>query len=457
MFNEFDRDDQEDFLHKSCGRIQEEEFCRILDLRKNLQLSDVLIQHINHYQSLGWNLAAVNSQNRVHQSLDFREPQEAWSEKLIELSLGGVEVRVGVRIGSASGLLVVEVPKQGRVFPFRRGDWSSSCVAETGAQLEQHYYELPEGWQLPASFFLEPFEVKVFGEGELVLAPPSLEPRTQDNWHWLTPPWDRAPSQPPPILRKIIGFTAPAPDSWLPAPAIPLWEEIYPAVASHPDILQAMMVPAPSQESYYQRLLEAASAAGLEEPQLLLGLLWHAPLGDARERPLGWKYLQKLLNHGEFGGDLQGEGPPGDETRQSQLAGPRIQAISEAAGSSADCHGGSQPVARDYFSRASAGQVAVAPEGLDHERPGSCGQASSLQRGNGEFSAAWQELFRASQEHLMVERRRYEAMIYKLGKLEVWQEIGKQERRENKSLNMKLEAHLAREVDYLRHLLKKNS
>jgi hypothetical protein len=453
MFN--DSDDREELLHKSCGRIQEEEFCRILNLRKNLQFSDVLIKHINQYQSLGWHLAAVNAENRVHQILDFKEPQKAWSEKLIELSLGGVEIKLGVRIGSSSGLLVVEVPKQERVFPFRRGDWSSSCVAETGAQLEQHYYELPAGWQLPSSFFLKPFEVKVFGEGELVLAPPSLEPRTQDNWHWLTPPWDQAPSQPPPLLRKIIEYTAPAPDSWLPAPVIPSWEEIYPAVASHPDILQAMMVPAPSQKSYYQRLLRAASAAGLDEPQLLLGLLWHAPLGDARERPRGWKYLQKLLNQGESGGNLHDEGPQEEETRQSSVTGLQIQAVPEVPGSSADSQGG-QPVPRDYFSRTSAGQVA-SPDWPDHERPTNCQKASVPHPGNGNFEAGWQELFRASQENLLVERRRYEAMIYELGKLEVWQEIGKQERRENKNLNLKLETHLAREVDYLRHLVKKNS
>jgi hypothetical protein len=39
----------------------------------------------------------------------------------------------------------------------------------------------------------------------------------------------------------------------------------------------------------------------------------------------------------------------------------------------------------------------------------------------------------------------------------VWQEICKQERREKKTLNLKLEAQLAREVDYLRYLLKKNA
>jgi hypothetical protein len=65
-------------------------------------------------------------------------------------------------------------------------------------------------------------------------------------------------------------------------------------------------------------------------------------------------------------------------------------------------------------------------------------------------------LFAASQENLIIERHRYDAMIYELGKLRVWQEICQQERRENKRLNRKLEAHLAREVDYLRNLLKKN-
>jgi hypothetical protein len=48
-------------------------------------------------------------------------------------------------------------------------------------------------------------------------------------------------------------------------------------------------------------------------------------------------------------------------------------------------------------------------------------------------------------------------MIYELGKLKVWQEICKQERRENKNLNLKLEAQLAREVVHLRHLLKEKA
>ena len=454
MLNELDSSEQEEFLNNICGKIQEEEFCRILDLRKNLQFSDVLIQHMSHYLSLGWHLDAVNSKNRVNQSLDFQEPKETWSEKLIELSLDGIELNVGVRTGSASGLLVIEVHKQGRVFPFRRGDWSSECVAEAGAQFEQHYYELPEGWQLPASFLLEPFEVKVFGEGNLVMAPPSLEPRTQANWRWLKPPWDSAPSQPPAVLRKIIEFTAPGQDYSLSAPVIPSWEDIYPAITSHPTILQALMNPAPSPESYYQHLLAAARATGMNEPELLLGLLWHAPLGDARERPQGWKYLQQLLNGGVLAGPLPGGSLQDDEPGQLQAPGERVRAIFQDPVHCAESPHSPPPVEGVSCSRASSGHTAISLEWPGEEQPAKSRKPSGPHQDTGEFNDSWQEFIRTSQGNLIVERRRYEAMIYELGKLQVWQEICKQERREKKTLNLKLEAQLAREVDYLRHLLK---
>ncbi len=450
-------DGQEAGLSRTCGKIQEEEFCRILDLRKNLQFSDVLIKHLSHYLRLGWHLAVVNAQSRVQQMINFQEPKETWSEKLIELGLDGVEMNVGVRTGAASGLLILEVPKQGRVLPFRREDWSSDCVAEAGAHLEQHYYELPEGWRLPASFSLEPFEVKVFGEGDLVLAPPSLEPRTQANWRWLKPPWDSALRQPSPILRKILKVATPDPDTLLPAPAIPSWEKIYPAIAPYPMVLQALMSPAPTPESYYQRLLEAALAGGLQEPQLLLGLLWHAPLGDARERPQGWNYLQQLLNREGLPGELSEERPHDAEANQATAARSQIQAISGEPGRLVDSRHGSPQVRGDYSNRASSNPSPIAPDWRGEDQPSKKPKPNGPWEGNGEFGDSWQELFRASQESLIIERHRYEAMIYELGKLEVWQEVCQQERRENKRLSNKLEAQLAREVDYLRNLLKKNS
>jgi hypothetical protein len=453
MLNECDSNDQEDFLHNSSGKIQEEEFCRILDLRKNLQFSDVLIQHMSHYLSLGWHLAAINAQDRVNQSLDFQASKATWSEKLIELSLDGVELNVGVRTGSSSGLLVIEVHKQGRVFPFRRGDWSSECVAEAGAQLEQHYYELPEGWQLPASFALEPFEVKVFGEGNLVMAPPSLEPRTRANWRWLKPPWDSALSQPPPVLRKIIEFTAPGPDSCPSAPAIPSWEEVHPAIASHSSVLQALMKPASSPEIYYQHILAAAHAIGLKESRLLLGLLWHAPLGDVRERPQGWKYLQQLLAHVVLPEQLESGCLQGDEPGLSPAAGRPIRAIAAEPGRGVDSCRSLPSEAGDYCSRAAPADAAPPSDGPGDESPGKSRRPHARQYDQEESGESWQEFLKSSQGSLIVERRRYEAMIYELGKLQTWQEICKQERRENKSLNLKLAAQLAREVEYLRNLL----
>jgi hypothetical protein len=378
------------------------------------------MKHLSHYLNLGWHLSAVNSHFVVHQAIDFQEPKETWSEKLIELGLDGVEVNVGVRTGSASGLLILEVPKQGRALPFRREDWSSDCIAEAGVNFEQHYYELPEGWRLPDSFFLEPFEVKVFGEGDLALAPPSLEPRTQDNWRWLKPPWDSALSQPPPVLRKIIKVAAPPPDSCIPVPVIPAWEKIYPAISPHPIILQALMSPAPTPEKYYEGLLKAALAEELQEPQLLLGLLWHAPLGDARERPQGWKYLQQLLNRVGLAGEHSTARPQDDGINQATAAGSKILDISGEPRSLVDSRHGFQPAEKDYSSQASFGHTAIASDWhsedqqLQRQKPG-----GPLQ-GNEESGGSWQELFKSSQENLLIERHRYEAMIYELGKLHVW-------------------------------------
>jgi hypothetical protein len=449
-------DSQGGSLNRSRAKVQEEEFCRILDLRKNLQFSNVLIKHLSHYLNFGWHTAIVNSQNRVDQLINFQERKETWCEKLIELSLDGVEVNVGVRTGSASRLLILEVQKQGRTLPFRREDWSSDCMAEAGVLFEQHYYELPEDWRLPPSFVLEPYEVKVFGEGDLVLVPPSLEPRNQAKWRWIKPPWDNAPSQPPPILRKIIKVAAPALDACLPAPVIPAWKEIYPEIAPHSIILQALVNPAPSPESYYQHLLEAALAGGLQEPQLLLGLLWHAPLGDARERPQGWQYLQQLLHRGGLAEKLSAEGLD-DGVHQTPPDQAKLQAGSEEPRRLVDSRRGSRPTAGGNGSKVSCGPAAVTPDWRSKEQPSKNQKPSGLRQDNWGPGDSWQELFRASQGNLIVERHRYEAMIYELGKLQGWQEICQQERREYKRIHKKLEAQFAREVDYLRNLLKKNS
>jgi len=171
--------------------VREEEVCQILNLKKNLDYSHVLIKYANKYLKLGWNLVAVNAQGQTAQDLDFRQPEEVWSPKLTAMGMEGLQINLGVRTGRSSRLLVLEVHRDASLAPFnQRGDWGSGCVAEVGNDREQHYYMLPRGWQPPSSYFLESFQIMVFGEEGLVLAPPSLEPKAQATLRWLRPPWE---------------------------------------------------------------------------------------------------------------------------------------------------------------------------------------------------------------------------------------------------------------------------
>jgi hypothetical protein len=73
-----------------------------------------------------------------------------------------------------------------------------------------------------------------------------------------------------------------------------------------------------------------------------------------------------------------------------------------------------------------------------------------------EYFDSWADMFRFSREHLVVDRRRYEAMIYELGKLGAWQEFFKKQNRENKGLRDKIESQWNRELEFFRQLASKN-
>ena len=134
-----------------------------------------------------------------------------------------------------------------------------------------------------------------------------------------------------------------------------------------------------------------------------------------------------------------------------------MRAIAQNSGRSVEPR--RSPPARegDFDSRPLSGHTAISFEWPGEEQLAPGRKPGGPHPGKEESGDSWQAFVKASQENLVVERRRYEAMIYELGKLQVWQEICKQERREKKTLNLKLEAQLAREVDYLRQLLKKNA
>ena len=151
---------------------------------------------------------------------------------------------------------------------------------------------LPPDTPAPPSHFLAR-EVMIYSEGALVLAPPSIEPEGREPWRWLTSPWENPPQAPKPavwqFLREQASPGAPRTQE------MPGWEEIFRAIAPFGGLFKVMMAPPVDLDKYYRDIIQAAGVLGVGDPQSLLGLLWHAPHGDARTNPDRWQYLQNLL------------------------------------------------------------------------------------------------------------------------------------------------------------------
>ncbi len=274
-------------------RLGQDETGYILDRKENLDHHSQLWDHMSRYRALGWTLAVISVRGGADLELDLSQPKELWWKHLADLGLDGVQVNLAVRTGRPSRLLVLEIDKgEGTLSLDRLGDWRAQCVAELGNRREQHYYALPPEKQPPASFF-SAREVSIYGEEGLVLAPPSLEPETREPWRWDKPPWV-SPPQPPPaavwrFLREQWGKTGPE------SPELLSWEEVYRAIVPHEVVLQALLAPPAAMGKYYRDILTASLAVGLRDRQLLLGLSWYAPHGDARINGERWQYLQSLL------------------------------------------------------------------------------------------------------------------------------------------------------------------
>lgn len=445
-------------LRRVPAGIREEEACQILNLQRNLDYSDALVQYSLKYLRMGWDLLAVNFKGEAALDLDFGLNQQLWADKLTGLGLEGIQVNLGVRTGTPSRLLVLEVHREESLSPFnQRGEWCSGCVAEVGLEREQHYYALPKGWQPPASFFMETLQVMVFGEGGVVLVPPSLEPRAQSNLRWLRPPWESPPTRPSPGLCKLIKERAPAlPQANLRAePLMPPWTEIYPLISGHPEVLQALLEPAPTSESYYLHLLQTAKAVGLENPQVLFGLLWHAPLGNSHSHPHRTEYLSALVKRTLAGVEESLPWQPEPALNAGAAAAPCDQPSDgggppDGAWPQDNLPGLSPP------RHSAEGSPLAAASRERMESPGLGKPANGrgvVQPGWHDIYEAWTEMCRFSHENLVVERRRYEAMIYELGKLGALSDIFKRENQQNKALREKLESQWTKELDYLRQLV----
>lgn len=285
-------------------RLGQEEIGRIFNLKENLDLKDLLVTYAPHYQQMGWVLAGIKSPESAPLELDLSQPAELWARQLSEMGVDQGQINIGIRTGKASNLLVLEVNKgEGALSLDQWGDWRADCVAEMGGCREQHYYALPLEAQAPPSFFLAP-QVLIYGEGGLLLAPPSLEPQAREPWRWLRPPWETPPLPPKPAVWQFLKEYIPAA---LVQPEVQSWEEIYRIIAPHGDMLKALLVPPTSQDAYYQGIINTARGLGFKDPALLFGLLWHAPHGEARQNPEKRDYLQALADTAR---DRQASGAP---------------------------------------------------------------------------------------------------------------------------------------------------
>jgi hypothetical protein len=296
--------------HKELSvRIGQEEMGRILNLKENLDLMELVVTYAPHYQQLGWVLVGMKSPEGTPLDLDLSQPTELWSQQFSDFGADQAQINIGIRTGKASNLLVLEVNRgEGALSLDQWGEWRAACVAEMGGSREQHYYALSSEAQAPPSFFLAP-QVLIYGEGGLVLVPPSLEPQAREPWRWLQPPWETPPQPPQPAVWQFLQEYIPAA---MVKPEVQSWAEIYRIIAAHGPMLKALLVPPTSQDEYYQGILSTALGLGLKDPALLLGLLWHAPHGEARNNPDKWGYFRELVEQtrARQGGKDSGPGLP---------------------------------------------------------------------------------------------------------------------------------------------------
>ena len=272
-------------------RVGQAEIGRIFNLKENLDLKDLLLTYAPHYQQLGWVLVGMKSPEGTQLEFDLSQPAALWSQQLSEMGADQGQINIGIRTGKASNLLVLEVNQgEGALSLDQRGEWRADCVAEMGGSREQHYYTLPLEAQTPPSFFLAP-QVLIYGEGGLVLVPPSLELQAREPWRWLRPPWEAPPRPPKPAVWQFLKEYIPAA---MVKPEVQSWTEIYRMIAPHGSLLKALLVPPTSQDEYYQGITHTALGLGFKDPAVLFSLLWHAPHGEARQNPEKRDYLQAL-------------------------------------------------------------------------------------------------------------------------------------------------------------------
>ena len=281
-------------------RIHQEEMESLLNLKYRLDHEEAVSSYAEKYQKLGWVLQAVNPQNGTDLRVDFGENPETWVNHLWEPGLSGPEINLRVRTGKRSGLMVLEVatgPGESILEP--HGPWRAECTAALGAGREQHFYAWDPSPLFDSASFRGTPGIRWFGEGQVAPLPPSFDPEMQESWRWLCPPWEKAPQSPSRSLSKFLCDHLTREPQLRPEVSLS-WQQVYCLVSPHEPLLQALLASYPSMQSYYQGILGAATAVGLNAPEVLMALLWHAPRGNARQYPEIWGYLQQLVAEAQY-------------------------------------------------------------------------------------------------------------------------------------------------------------
>ena len=179
-------------------------------------------------------------------TVDAGADPETWVNRLWEPGLPGPEINLGVRTGKRSRLMVLEVAKgPGEAILDQYGPWRAECIAVLGAGRERHFY----AWQ-PSPLFDSASlggatEFRWYGEGQVILVPPSIETESLETWQWLCPPWETPPQYPgQPVADFLQQHLTREPQ---PRPEVSLsWQEVYCLVSPFEPLLQALAASYPS-------------------------------------------------------------------------------------------------------------------------------------------------------------------------------------------------------------------
>jgi hypothetical protein len=276
-------------------KIHREEMESLLNLKSRLDHEEAVSSYAAKYQELGWVLQALNPQDGSDLEVDAGADPETWVNRLWEPGLSGPEINLGVRTGKRSRLMVLEVAKgPGEAILDRYGPWRAECIAVLGAGRERHFYAWDPSPLFDSASLGGAGEFRWYGEDQVILVPPSTETGSLESWQWLSPPWETPPQDPGrPVAEFLQQHLTREPQLML---GVSLsWQEVYCLVSPFETLCQALAASYPSIESYYQGIIEAAAAVGLNAPEELLSVLWHAPQGNACQFPESLGYLKKLV------------------------------------------------------------------------------------------------------------------------------------------------------------------